>query len=315
MSNHVAELKQVPLRDQWPNEEADFTPWLVDNISYLSGILEIDLEVQDTEANVGSYFADIYATDIDGDRDVIIENQYGLTDHKHLGQSLVYAGGFDADIVVWVAEEFTDPHLDAIQWFNSRTDEETGIFAVEVSLVQIGDSPVAPRFDLVERPSSWKAIAGELNETRREHRRFWHVFEKRLEERELSEYIMNRTATTASYVTKRLGDAYIRPSATVHNRIYCTLRIKDKSGEFGGLIPDEINQELLSALSEMSVNSISESEVRDIEWESNPGKLYDKCVVRYSKQVDRSDESRWDEYHDWLIDITLLFDEVFSPHF
>lgn len=39
MDYSVAELKDVPLCETWPNEESDFTPWLADNISSVTVML------------------------------------------------------------------------------------------------------------------------------------------------------------------------------------------------------------------------------------------------------------------------------------
>jgi len=313
MSN-VADLQEVDLREQWENEESDFTPWLADHISYLSEAVNIELVVQETEANVGGYYADIHATDIEGERDIIIENQYNSSDHKHLGQSLVYAGGFDADIVIWLAEEFNDPHIDAIQWFNQRTGQKTGFFAVKVGLVRIENSPVAPRFSVVERPSSWKALTGDLSQTEQEHLRFWKTFNQRLERRDLTEY-KNGSSSRASYVVKRFDGAYIRLASKARGELNCTLRIEDYSGEFAGLERESVKKEFLTTFSDSEDTPISESEVRNVEWDSNPNNLYDKIVVHYSGSVDRSNETEWQKYCDWLIDTTVLFDEVFSSRF
>ena len=317
MTDTVAELKEVPLRNTWPDEETDFTPWLAENITYLEDELKMTINIEDTEANVGNYFADIYATDAEGNLDIIIENQYGKSDHTHLGQSIVYAGGFDADIVIWIAEEFDDPHIDAIQWINERTETEAGVFGVEISLVQIEDSAVAPRFSVVEKPSQWKALTGGagLSDTQREHLRFWSEFDLRVEERGLTEYTMEGTVSSASYVTKRFDGVYIRPGATANNRIYCMLRIVDESGGFGGLDKEVVNQRLLDAWMELGDSLVSESEIRNVEWNSRPGQKYDTVVVEYSGEVYRSDPSRWSTYHDWILDASVVFDEVFGTYF
>ena len=56
----------------------------------------MELEVEAVERPVGSFRADILARAVDeaGHR-VIIENQFGLTDHGHLGQILTYLAGVE----------------------------------------------------------------------------------------------------------------------------------------------------------------------------------------------------------------------------
>src|SRR5205823_812664 len=93
---------------------------------------------------------------------VIIENQFGATDHRHLGQLLTYAGGTEPTTVVWVAESFRDEHRAALDWLNQRTDSNTRFFGVEVRAVTLDGAPpnlVAPLMDVVVKPNDWgKAV-------------------------------------------------------------------------------------------------------------------------------------------------------------
>ena len=45
-------LEQVPVREIWPHEENDFTPWLADNLSLLGNLLELKLELFQVEAEL-----------------------------------------------------------------------------------------------------------------------------------------------------------------------------------------------------------------------------------------------------------------------
>ena len=141
----------------WPHEANDFTPWLGRNLHLLSDALGInDIEVLGIEERVGSYFLDILGRESETGRIAIVENQLGPTDHSHLGQLLTYAAGLDATIVVWVSQEVRDEHREAIHWLNTQTGDEVGFFAVQVELWKIGDSPLAPRFNVVAEPSEFQ---------------------------------------------------------------------------------------------------------------------------------------------------------------
>ena len=83
----ISTIQQVSLRTAWPQEARDFTPWLAENISELGRALGMELELQSTEEPVGRYALDILATDLNGNRPVIIENQLETTDHDHLANS------------------------------------------------------------------------------------------------------------------------------------------------------------------------------------------------------------------------------------
>jgi hypothetical protein len=131
----IGRLITVPVRTVWPLEDKDFTTWLAadQNLELLSEILQLgDLKVEGTEVAVGDFWIDILARDTHGSI-VIIENQFGGTDHRHLGQIITYAAGQSGPIcVVWVAEYFRNEHRAPIDWLNGNTFEGINFFAVEV---------------------------------------------------------------------------------------------------------------------------------------------------------------------------------------
>ncbi len=153
---NLAKIERVDLREAWPNEARDFTPWLADNLSELGEALGMDLELQQREASVGGYSLDILATDRNQNRPVIIENQLEVTTHTHLGQLLTYAAGYDANVIVWLTREFRDDHRQTLDWLNQRTGEDTRFFGVVVELLRIDDSRLAPQFRTVATPNGWR---------------------------------------------------------------------------------------------------------------------------------------------------------------
>ena len=70
-------LIPVPVRQLWPNEAADFTPWLHDNPGILGDLLGTELFPEDREAAVGRYSADLLFRD-NSDRVVVVETCSGL---------------------------------------------------------------------------------------------------------------------------------------------------------------------------------------------------------------------------------------------
>ena len=171
----LGRLTKVDLRQAWISEPGDFTPWLAqpENIVLLGEAIGIELEVESQEKSVGPFRADILCRDTTDRHYVLIENQLERTDHTHLGQLLTYAAGLDAVTIVWVAARFTDEHRAALDWLNRATTTGFNFFGLEVELWQIGNSPFAPKFNVVSQPNDWSrtvqeqaAAAGEMSAER-----------------------------------------------------------------------------------------------------------------------------------------------------
>jgi hypothetical protein len=154
-------LETVPVRTAWAREATVFTPWLAQNLDRLSDALGIPLELVQAEAPVTTFSADLLARNAADGSVVLIENQLEDTDHLHLGQIMTYLAGLEAHTVVWVSPRFREAHISAIRWLNEHTSEPFSFFAVEVRVVRIGNSPLAPVFEVVERPCDWERTVQE----------------------------------------------------------------------------------------------------------------------------------------------------------
>ena len=153
--------------------------------------LGLTLEPHGTEQAVGGFSADILCRRLDGGSDdeswVVIENQYGRTNHDHLGKLLTYTAGLNARTVVWIAEEFRDEHRAALDLLNASTTGEYAYFGVEIELLKIDVSRPAPRFNIVVQPNDWAKTVrppgpdGELSATRQMQLEFWTGFRELME--------------------------------------------------------------------------------------------------------------------------------------
>lgn len=183
----IGRLIEVDVRELWKHEQYDFSNWLAkeSNIEYLNEILGLTLIEVDKEINVGPYRCDIVATDETSGLKVIIENQLESTNHDHLGKIITYASGLDAKVIVWIVKEAKEEHRAAIEWLNNYTSSEIDFFLIEIHAYKIGDSNLAPKFEVVEKPNDFVKRSknkddGELNTSQTERLIFWTQFNDRV---------------------------------------------------------------------------------------------------------------------------------------
>lgn len=168
---------EVPLRDLWSGEATHFTPWLAANLHLVSEKLGLELELESVESAAGDFSADIVATDIATNRRVIIENQYGGTDHRHLGQILTYSSVLNASVVIWIAEKIRSEHKSAIDFLNHNLRQSLQIFALEANIIRIDDSRPAFGLKIVcmptEASTSATSNSSDATETKEKYRSYF----------------------------------------------------------------------------------------------------------------------------------------------
>lgn len=308
----LGRLERVELRDIWTSEATEFTPWLArpENLLVLGETLTIDLELEAQEKAVGPFRADILCKDIGTDSWVLVENQLERTDHTHLGQLLTYASGLQAVTIVWIAARFTEEHRSTLDWLNKITDESFRFFGLEVELWRIGESPAAPKFNIVSKPNDWsRAVASaaraiddaELSETRLMQREYWTGLDEALI-RANGPVSGNRKAQPQSWMAYSvgrsniyIGAAMIRPKNQVRVELYMT---GAKAKAFFGLLQrqkEEIEQKFGHPLL----------------WEELPAGQ-DSRISYPLNDVDPENEADWPRQHAWFAKHINQMHQVFS---
>jgi hypothetical protein len=153
----LGKIERVNVRSVWQNEERNFTPWLKDHIELLSELIGEDIEDIKHEENVGNYSADLIGKIVGSDDYIVIENQFGFTNHDHLGKLLTYSSGKRAKIGVWIAEEFNEEHLAALDYLNENMKSEgPSFFGIKIELKKIGNSLPAPELVVLVKPNTFQ---------------------------------------------------------------------------------------------------------------------------------------------------------------
>lgn len=303
----LGRLSKVSLRDFWGKEDEDFTPWLADeeNIGLLGETIGVELEVEAVEKDVGAFRADILCKDTVTDSWVVIENQLEPTDHTHFGQLLTYAAGLDAITVVWIAQGFTDEHRAALDWLNEITAEKFSFFGLEIELWRIGDSAMAPKFNVVSHPNDWtKTVSrlsrAELTHTDRLYLEYWRALRDFLEGH--NGVIKPVRPLPRHWLSFAIGRSnfWLYASANVKSKsIYVSLALagEDAKPHFYLLEQDKVN---------------IEKEVGDeLKWEERPGRK--RSYISLSlKKIDLENRGGWSGQHEWLCERLEKFHRVFS---
>ena len=152
-------------RALWPHEVRDLTPWVLENLEELGRKLGLTLKATRREVPVGTFRADIAATDGSG-RSVIIENQLGPSDHVHFGQVVLYALESGADVIIWlvavdlrsyISGGLRPEHQRALERLNEVFADKIEFYGVEVSLEpvplrQARSSPLLPVITVIVKP-------------------------------------------------------------------------------------------------------------------------------------------------------------------
>ena len=308
-------IEKVRLREIWPDEARDFTPWLASNISLLGDALGLRLECRKREAAVGAYSLDILAHDMEGDRPVAIENQLGVTDHSHLGQLLTYAGWYDTGVMVWIAGAFRDEHREALDLLNRRTGDGTEFYGVEIEALKIDNSRLGVNFNLVAIPSKWrnpKQRSGRSGGAQLDERysQYYQELIERLDSKAPGFVDLSREKVDAMhYCLLAPAGQNVRYSASFgsfagyRNTSWVQLIIRSGDRDWDRKLFNQLEKH----------RDVIETELGEsLVWRSNHFSDQSGIMVPREGSVD-DDEGTHEEIREWMVDQLLKFKKVFGP--
>ena len=230
----------------------------------------------------------------------------GAADHDHLGKAITYAAFLGTSAVVWIAPVFTEEHRKALDWLNDNSSEDVSFIGVTLELWQIDDSRLAVRFNVVSRApdiirkSAVRNVERQLTEGKALQLEWWTDFRNALQQSNVVPSVhsprpqywynvaLGRTgihlSLTANVTDHKIGvRVYMRGKYNADAALSQLLEHKDE-------IETEIGETLL--------------------WNPNPSAT-DKVIAIY-RDADLNRRDHWNEYCDWLVDMTRRFREAFS---
>ncbi|MBQ9371825.1 MAG: DUF4268 domain-containing protein [Thermoguttaceae bacterium] len=305
---NLSRLEEIKdLREVWPHEALDFTPWLAkeENVALLADAVGIDVTVEETESSVGDFNVDILAFETGKERRIIIENQLEDTDHDHLGKLITYAAGKSADVVIWVVKRAREEHRAAVEWLNNHTDENIGFFLCEIKLFRIGNSDPAVKFEVIEKPNDWtKEVKKNDAPSDVELQRYdyWvalkdYVFQNAA----FAERFKPRKPSTNHWMDFSVG------SSACHLAVNQIRKQNLVDVEF--YITD--NKDLFHDLYRHK-NDIETETGLIFDWREKPERK--ACQIVIEKKVNFDDKTQWNDQFDWLIDVMIKMKTAFTKY-
>lgn len=294
------------VRTVWRREN-DFSDWLVseDGLKFLKDELDIDLENVRREERGSNFPCDIVG-DFAGEEHhvVVIENQFGRTDHDHLGKLLTHSAVHRAMTGIWIAEKISDDHRKVIDWLNETTPDTVNLYLARLLLHRIGDSPVAPELDIVCRPNDKEKVrrsvgsSAEGTDVKAWQLEFWQEIQEALAtsgapfrpQKPRGQYWMYVSLGRAGFQISLL----ITPGrGTIGLEVYLTG--DRKAAAFEALVAHraEIESEFGSAM----------------DWQPLEGKK--SARVLFEERIDARDDANRERVIQWFVENTPLFHEVF----
>lgn len=311
--NKLGKIENVEIRKVW-HLETEFSDWLAqgDRLEELGEAVGIDLIDAKREEGVGDFSADILAVEDGTDRKVIIENQYGRTNHDHLGKLITYASGTGAKTIIWVVEEAREEHRSAIQWLNEVSGPEIGFFLVQIALLRIGNSEPAPQFTVLERPNDWARSTKDCtgghtasSETKMAQLRFFTGFmDYAMEQKQFSALYKRVRARPQHWLDLPLGASNYHLGLTAVSgkkkgvRLGVEVYIGNDKDQYQVFFShkDEIEKELGSKP----------------EWMELPTRKASRILL--TNDLDWTKTENFDQCYSWLTDMAVRFKHVFPKY-
>ncbi|MBN1572940.1 MAG: DUF4268 domain-containing protein [Deltaproteobacteria bacterium] len=302
----IGEIKKLgskKIKEIWPNER-DLSNWIAKHIELLNDLLNTQIEIEGIEVPAQNFFIDLMGTDKISQVPVIIENQFGKSDHDHLGKLITYSSVKEAGIAILISNEIQYAHRKAINWQNQITPDDMTFYGVELELLQIDDSKPAPYFRIVAEPPPRKSKPPiDKSPKNIRYQAFFDKLRKKLLEKNPN--FTRAKALYQSWWSLGIGRAgfILGVNFTIDDRFRVEIYIDTGNKEF--------NEKAFEALKENRV--YIEKEIGNkLEWDRLTEKRACRIYLPTKGSIDDSEEEL-DKLINWGCPLLIKFKEVFGP--
>ena len=292
-------------RERWKHE-THFTFWLSQqrNLDVLGQEIGINMRLIRTEAPIGKFYLDILAENIDSQRKIVIENQLGLANHDHIGKLITYASALNPEIIILIIHDINEQHQKTIKWLNKISKKNIHFFVVKIELLQIDDSNLAPKFEVIVRPTEWSKITNTnsvsnlLTSSRRLQVEFWENFKNYVAQNNPELRLQYPRASSWRDIHLGSPEAHVVVTINVReNQLGCNLYIRHNKILFHYL--KKYQADIDSLLGEPTIWINSNISAR----------------IGISKMNDGIFKAENSENFHWICEKANLFQEIFEKYF
>jgi len=302
----LVKLSVDEIRKIWPHEEKNLSPWIEENIDDLNNALKLQIEIISREESIHNFRLDLAGMDNSSQMPVVIENQFGSTDHDHLGKLITYSAVKEAGIMIWIANDFQIAHKTAVDWLNKITPSEMIFYGIELEVFKIDESNPAHNFRIVAGPPPSKRTPPPPGELSPRNQKYLDFFEKlRQKILNLQPGITRAKALPQSWWGLGIGKSgyFISVAFTIDSKFRVELYIDNGS--------KSNNDAAFEKLRENS-SLLSQKIGHDLIWEPLPESRACRVYTAIDATIDDDDQTL-NHAIEWSAPLMLKFREVFGP--
>ena len=305
----IGKLKRLGLKEIkriWPHEEKDLSPWIAENIDALNEVLNLQIEVEGKEEYVHNFRLDLVGTDNFSQMPTIIENQFGVSNHDHLGKLITYSADKEAGVMIWIANEIQIAHRNAIDWLNKISPQEMTFYGVELEVFQIDNSSPAPNFRIVAGPPPSKRrviVSGEISPRNKKYLNFFDKLRDRI--LSVQPNFTRAKALPQSWWGLGIGRSGFSMTCcfTIDSKFRVEIYIDMGKKEYNEIAFRELKEN----------TGVIEGKIgKELAWDPLPDSRACRIYLAIDGNID-DDEQKLTEMIEWAAPLVIKFREVFSP--
>ena len=210
--------------------------------------------------------------------------------------------------VIWIAESFRPEHIAALQYLNDNTTDDLRFFGVQIELWRIGDSPLAPKFEVVVKPNDWvktgreqARAAASASPTKQLQLKFWTALIERLAKN--APQIRPQKPRPQHWLNNSIGRSGFGLNITANTR-------DERLGVELWMPGAEAKQRFSNLFGQKE--AIEKQLGFELDWQELPDAKACRIATWYPDASIEEDQ-RWGEYLQWLEERLVVMDRVLRP--